>query len=226
MTALRLVTLNLNHRTAHRPVPPALLSALCALHPDVLVLTEYVERRPRPDLRKTLADAGLPHVAVSTPGRERCNQVLIASRGPLAVRPAPPDAPCPSASSNLLAVTTVGLTITGLRAPAYVRASDWYHYWAWLPSAVHTGLVIGDLNADPTRNRPRDRVLAPFLDAGGWTHRDPEGLWSYRGPRACSRLDHVLWRPPVIVDEARYVSAPFVPRFTDHAALVVTARSP
>jgi hypothetical protein len=44
---LRLVTLKLNHRTLHAPIPEGLVDALHALAPDYLVLTEYVETRPR-----------------------------------------------------------------------------------------------------------------------------------------------------------------------------------
>ena len=83
-------------------------------------------------------------------------------------------------------------------------------------------LVIGDFNVDPTRSTKRDRVINGLVQSGGWRLAEVEGEWSYRGHTGNqSKLDHVLGRGDVFVETAKYVSEPFVPDFTDHAALVV-----
>ena len=203
-----------------------LIDALVGLEPDVLVLNEYVEAWPREDLNFALDDADLRHRAVSETreydkGRWH-NQVLVASREPIELGEVPRNHFDGSAASNYLRVRTADLDITGLRAPAYVRAKDWYAYWRWL-AEVHGGdLLIGDVNCDLDRNKARDRVLRELAETGDWQIANPEGVWSYISPRGhTSRVDHALFRGPLTFKSARYVSEPFAPLHGDHAALVV-----
>jgi endonuclease/exonuclease/phosphatase family metal-dependent hydrolase len=222
---MRLVTLNLNHRTRQSAVPYAIVEGLLDLAPDVVVLTEYVEPEPCAEIRASLRRLGLDHVAVSSPIEYRrgrwSNQVLIASRWPTSAAAPPDGPPDESAQSNILRVMTGGIDVVGLRVPAYTAAGDWYRYWRWLQGVIGGDLVIGDLNVDPARSDRRARVLASLMEAGAWMRIEPMGSWSYmgRGGRT-SRIDHVLFRGPVRATAARYVPEPFVPLHTDHAALV------
>jgi endonuclease/exonuclease/phosphatase family metal-dependent hydrolase len=116
---------------------------------------------------------------------------------------------------------TGGIELVGLRVPMYETAEEWYRYWRWLQGVIGGDLVIGDLNVDPARRNRRARVLATLMEAGDWRRIEPTGSWSYTGRGGISsRLDHLLFRDTVRVTAARYVSEPFVPAHTDHAALV------
>jgi hypothetical protein len=222
---MRILALNLNHRSLVKPVAPELVAALLVHRPEVLVLTEYVEPQPRQDLRAQLAAAGLEHVAVSDAEKEGAywaNQVLVASAHPIKVFERPPGAPDASARTNILVTATQGLRITGLRAPMYEAASDWYRYWDWLTTIASGDVIVGDLNTDPGRNKARDRVLGKLISAGGWARAEPDGAWSYMGKNGnSSRVDQVVFRGPVKGARATYVVEPFWPTHSDHAAIVV-----
>lgn len=224
--SIRVVALNVGHQTQHRKMARAFIDALVALEADILVLNEYVEARPREELELALNLAGLSHRALSSTREYRKsrwhNQVLIASRQPIELAEVPGEPFDGSAASNYLRVRTAGIDLTGLRAPAYERAKDWYAYWRWL-SEVHGGdLLIGDFNCDPKRNNARDRVLQNLVQSGGWSIADNEGEWSYLSARGhTSRVDHAIFRGPLTVKASRYVDEPFAPSHTDHAALVV-----
>lgn len=226
VTLIRVVTLNLNHRTRPMPVPLSLIRAISALEPDAVVFTEYVESAELSELRQHLDGAGFSHVAVSEnveyqPGRWH-NQILIASRDLIDRSSLPSGGPDAMSRTNTLSVRTLGLWITGLRVPAYKSARDWYVYWLWLNDALEGDLVIGDFNADPNRKRKWDRVLDDLVIAGGWSFKLADGIWSYRGTNGTtSKVDHAIVRGHIKVKAAQYVQDPFVPRFTDHAALVV-----
>jgi endonuclease/exonuclease/phosphatase family metal-dependent hydrolase len=207
-------------------VPPALVDAIVELDADILVFNEYVDQGAARNLKEMLVQVGFDHHAVSdsveySPGRWH-NQVLIASTKSIDGESVPLDGPDCMCRTNTLSVTTHGIRITGIRAPAYTRAAEWYAYWEWANEALGGGLVIGDFNADPGRPRKWDRVLATLETCGGWTRPDIDGEWSYRGNNgSTSRVDHVLVRNGVSVSSARYVPEPFVPTHTDHAALLV-----
>ena len=223
---MKLATLNLNHRTHAKAIPPPLVAAMLALDADVLVLTEYVHATGRQAFVQALADGDLEHHAVS-PGLNYAkgrwqNQVLIASRHELTEVAQPRSSPGLCGSTNLLTVGVAGLTLTGVRAPAY-RGREWYAYWEWLTDVVDSDVVIGDLNVDPRRTGKHDRVLATILERGDYKLAEPDGDWSYRGTNgSTARLDHVLTRSVELLSPA-YVAEPFA-RFTDHAALVADVR--
>ena len=221
---MRIIALNMNHRTHAKASPPGFTKAILSPGPDLLVLTEFVERPDDPAFLQALEVGGLPHFALSprlpySPGRWH-NQGLIASRSPLQTLPAPPNPPDRAAATNILRVRVGGLRITGIRAPMYQKAAGWYRYWDWLSREVEADVLIGDLNADPRRPRKRDRVLRTLAVTRGYRLADPQGDWSYRGLKGSeAKLDHVLPRG-VRLDHARYVPEPFVSHFTDHAALI------
>ena len=223
---MRLLALNLNHRTLPAPIDLSLISAIEAQNADVLIFNEYVDIGVAQKLKKMLVAAGYMHQAVSDCVEYRRgrwhNQILIASREPIDDPATPKDGPDRMCSTNTLSVTTFGIRVTGIRVPAYTTAREWYSYWEWANQSLEGDLAIGDFNADPGRLRKWDAVLATLESSGDWSRPDIDGDWSYRGHNgSISRVDHVLTRNGVSVESAQYVSEPFVPTHTDHAALIV-----
>ncbi len=223
---IRLVSLNLNHRTNAKVIPPDLAPALLALAPDILVLCEYVEGRGRPDFHSALREGGLSHIMISDTsnyaGGRWHNQILIASRSPVEARPLADHGPDVCCAPNYLSIRTLGIDLTGLRAPAYTTAYDWYGYWEWLTSVIGGDVAIGDFNVDPRRPRKWDRVLTSMADTHGFKIVTPADSWSFRHSRGAEcQIDHALVRHRAGTTSARYETAQFVPQFTDHAALVV-----
>lgn len=223
---MRLLALNLNHRTLPAPINPSLIEAIGAQNPDVLIFNEYVDIGVARELKGMLDAAGYMHQAVSDCVEYRRgrwhNQVLIASRESIDNPSTPKDGPDSMCATNTLSATTFGFRLTGIRVPAYTTAREWYSYWEWANQSLEGDIAIGDFNADPGRPRKWDGVLATLELSGRWTRPDIDGDWSYQGRNgSSSRVDHVLTRNDVKVLSARYVPEPFVPAFTDHAALVV-----
>ena len=223
----RIVSLNVGHQTWARPIPPAAVTALLSLQPDILVLVEYVEGHGRPELRAALHDAGLSHTASSDSLLYRgksawWNQVFIASRWPIEVT-SDRTGLHPCNGCGFLSVTTGGLALTGVRVPMWKSAADWYGAWEEMLPHFQGDLLIGDLNIDPSRCRRRDQKPLKLLGEAGWRHASAEGSWSYRGRAGVtSSVDHVFVRGEVEVVSARYGAegiAGVGP--LDHAALVV-----
>jgi hypothetical protein len=85
-----------------------------------LVLTEYVEARPRTEFRSALAEAGLPHQEVSgyvryAAGRSH-NQILIAASKPFEALDLVEPPFDEAAAANLLSIRCGEITIAGVRA--------------------------------------------------------------------------------------------------------------
>jgi hypothetical protein len=222
---IRVFALNLNHRTRPAPIKPSLVEAVKGHGADVLVFNEFVNAGVATSLVSMLAAVGYQHHCVSEsheyrPGRWH-NQVLIASKGPITDVSVPSDGPDSMSPTNTLTATTFGIRVTGVRVPAYTSAKEWYTYWDWANHGLTGDIAIGDLNADPTRRRKKDRVLATLETAGGWKRAEVSGDWSYRGNNgSTSKVDHVLVRNGFEVSTAHYAPSPFVPDHSDHAALI------
>jgi hypothetical protein len=225
----RILSLNVNHRTVAKPLPPALTRALLDLAPDVLVLVEYVEGDGRHEFRAALAEAGLPHAEVTAAinfrgPRSWWNQVFVASRWPITVTSTPSGLNDCNASS-FLSLQTGSIAMTGMRMPFWETAAEWYGAWEALVPRFQGGLLMGDMNIDPDESRKRHREPLRVLQQHGWRWHPAEGEWSYRRTGAehvRSRVDHVFVRSEVEVTSARYVAEGIVgvgP--VDHAALVV-----
>jgi hypothetical protein len=218
---MKIATLNLGHQ-ARRPkhVPKDLLDALFALEADLIYLTEYVNTREY----ETALRARWAHVEMSEqlPYNERglwSNQLAALSQEPLLVLPGIPADPDRDAATNYLCVKTVGLTVTGLRAPAFQKAADWYGYWETLGKYLTGDFVIGDFNVDPSRGKKRDRVIPD-----GWTVVTPLGGGpSYRSLKngSSSTVDHALVKPGIKVIAAEYRPEFFGMWGLDHCPLVV-----
>lgn len=156
-TGTRILALNVNHRTKHKPFPTGLTLNLLELEPDILVLTEFVEAHLHTELRTQLHAAGLISMKTSrrteySPGRYT-NQVLIASRWPIVIVDISYPAPDPHADSNILVAKTNGFTIAGLRAPWYPKntANHWRTYWKWICQNINADVATGDFNFDPDK---------------------------------------------------------------------------
>ena len=220
----RIASLNLNHRTRPVAVAQTLLDGLLEHQPDIIIFNEFVNQPPANVLPKLLKIAGFPYCAISDSVEYRTgrwhNQILIASRNRILASTCPHDGPDDLARTNTLTVRTFDLSVTGLRVPAYKSARDWYRYWEWMTNGLTGDVAIGDFNADPDRERKRDRVLEALVEKGGWTQFHIESDWSYRGNNGCfSKVDYVLSRGTIRVDRAWYVTDTYVTSNTDHAAI-------
>jgi hypothetical protein len=77
--AVRVLAWNIAHQIRQRPIPADLPALFESMGADVVLLTEYVEQRPRLEFRQALQRHGYPHQLVSfTPAVH--NQVFAASR--------------------------------------------------------------------------------------------------------------------------------------------------
>lgn len=149
------------------------MSMDCSLLTDVMILTEYVEPKPRQELRMRMRSAGRDHIEVSTPIEYRpgkwSNQVLIASRWPTAVIPSPKDPPDDSARSNYLRVKTGGIDLVGIRVSMYDPGAT---------ASIHP-IALGGATLDATvafspiflvscrEDRASDQSVPDVLSAGG-----------------------------------------------------------
>ena len=149
---MRLIAWNLNHRAARRRIPDWVSTAISAMSPDTLVLTEYVEGPDHNSFLGELSKQGLQQVSTTVrPARQ--NQVLIATREPhtFGELQAPPiHAAVPS---NVLHVRldASGLQILGFRMPAFKQANRGLkrQTWEWLHSAAaklrdFPAMIVGD----------------------------------------------------------------------------------
>ena len=222
---MRILSLNLNHRTYPKAVPRTMLQALAALKPDVLCFNEFVAGPANEDLQDNLAAIGLTNIAVSAcvkyaRGRTQ-NQILVASGGPIHGVREYSDAPEMGGNTNTLTVQVGGFELTCLRAPAYELMRDWREYWHWLSGVIEGDIIVGDLNVDPSRGNSRDRVFGERFRGAEWQHHPASGGWSYRGNNGSqASLDHILTRPGIVANRCEYIQQPFVPDYTDHAVLV------
>lgn len=222
---MRIVSLNVNHRTRPSPIPSGLALSIGDLEPDVVVLTEYVKGPDHEPFTNQMHEMGFRHSAISQHVEYKRgawqNQVFILSRRPLVDVRLHRDAPEPQANTNILTVTVGAIRLVGLRAPSY-KGRQWLDFWHWIGEAAQGDVAIGDFNVDPGRGRARDKVLDGFLAKGDWNLVHAAGEWSYEGPtgrRSC--IDHCVVAPRHRVEAAFYQHEPFIGNMTDHAALVV-----
>ncbi len=224
---LRLVSLNMNHQTKAKDIPNRLVEGLTALRPSLLCLNEFVEGNGRESFYNSLKAHGLRYIvsteSIKRDGRGWHNQILIASRfqtDSLIV-----DVPMltPKYATNLLLVETCGIRVGGVRALPFDSDREWRSYWSWLGGQLNCDVAIGDFNADPARNKPRDRVFLELANSRNFSVISPSDGWSYFGRGDTrSRIDHALLRNGWRHTSAKYVTDPFVTEgLTDHAALVI-----
>jgi len=120
--------------------------------------------------------------------------------------------------ANLLGVKlpSLGLSVVGIRVPAYKTACLRNSAWDWIEASAASirsepSIMAGDLNASPNSSRFR-RILAT-----GWKRGDPGGatFFGYKG--RTSEIDHVLATSHCTISDARCIQDNAI---SDHAAVV------
>lgn len=233
---MRLVTWHLGHRLDGGHVPANVITALAALEPDIVILTERLPDPARLLFLASLAGIGLTHTLAPTPGQQG-SHVLIASRlqlvpgflGTGARRDSPPP-------RVLHAHATTGvLDILGLRSPDPTgRPSARRACWEWLVRAAATlkqrrSILIGDFDVDATARHTDGNDHLRHLTDAGWQRAVPAndvGNGTATGDAAA--LDHAFLSPSVQRIDARYALAAAGLRLSgtqdslsDHPVLVV-----
>jgi endonuclease/exonuclease/phosphatase family metal-dependent hydrolase len=239
---MRFATWNVAHQAKpHRQIPEAIGTALGSLSPDVLVLTEYVANETHAPFLQALDRAGLSHVRTSSYVRSE-NQVLVASRHPLEAGTVTGPDITPATGSNWLHVRipNMGVEVVGVRAPMFKVGANRRQYWDWFEQTVPTltsapTVLLGDLNADPSRTRACGGAHLARLGAMGWTVVTPVSGWAFQGKTGhTSRIDHGILSPGCSASAAEYrtscgdIELAGAPRrgYSDHAVLQFDVRLP
>jgi hypothetical protein len=210
---MRLVTWNLGQQLNGGHAPDDVITALAALEPDIVILTEHLPGSARRSFLASLAGLGLTHQLAPTPV-QRGDHVLIASRLDLVRGSMRAHAACDQLPSNMLhAYAPTGvLDVVGLRSaetgsrPATRRAR-----WESLFRAARTlrhrrAILIGDFDVDDAEVDGIDH-LRQLTDAG-WRHAVPTGGSGYPTARADEgKLDHAFLSPSMQQIDARYTLA-------------------
>ncbi len=221
---MTIATWNLNHQAGTRPVRLKAADVATTFGADVLVFTEFFPRQHENQFRATLAHAGWSEQVMSSETREVANRVLIASRLPLA----PMNIKLPTFDqqfpANLLGVRipSLGLSVLGIRVPAYKTACLRLSAWDWIEaSAASIGnepaIIAGDLNIQAMAGASRGGDHFRRILAHGWHRADPRAatFFGYKG--RTSEIDHVLATNHCIIRNARCVQDSAI---SDHAAVV------
>ena len=152
------------------------------------------------------------------------NRMLIASRLPLVPMILNLPAFDRQFPANLLGVTlpTVGLSVLGVRVPAYNTARLLRPAWEWLEAAtasLSTGpsIVTGDLNVQVSERSSCDGAYFRRILANGWQRAEPGAptFFGYKG--RTSEIDHVLATRHCVLSEAACIQNSAI---SDHGALV------
>ena len=213
----RIVAWNLNHRSRPKRIPAGVVDAIRPLHPDILVLNEYVQGTDHRRLWDDLRSMGLGFIKISErrPGH---NQVLMASKRDFIVGAVPaPSIQCDShGRTNFLAASfrEPEFTLIGMRAPAYESAKLVRAYWGELTETLRVTasrkvVVIGDMNGDPENEKSIGGQHLAALRAEGWKIPRAEGDWSYKADSGAytTRIDHVVASPGIRMASASYITA-------------------
>ena len=193
-----LATWDLNNRVGTVPFRPDAADAAMALGADVLVFTEFFPKQHEERFRAALANAGWSEQLMSAQPSEVANRVLIASKLPLS--PLNLDLPKfdQQFPANLLAVRlpSVGLSLLGVRIPAYETAHLLLSAWGWLEATAsilknNPSVIIGDFNVQVSGNSRASKCFRRIL-ADEWHRAEPGGatFLGYKG--RISEIDHVI----------------------------------
>jgi endonuclease/exonuclease/phosphatase family metal-dependent hydrolase len=241
---MKILTWNVAHQThtANKNLPE-MAEALASLSPDVIVLTEYVPGKLHDTFTADLNARGFTWtISHPSPAIRRQNQVLIASRTPLATGDIQAPLISPAFPSNVLHVRVPekGFEVLGLRVPMPLNPAIRHKYWNWISETAQQlkdrpAIIVGDLNNDTGAKGPEGGIRFNQLKEGGWTRAPASGksYWSKDGTVE-SRLDHALFSPHFVIgntgyltESGRYVFANTQPKnfnpkaMSDHAILLV-----
>lgn len=152
-----IATWNLHHMTRELKIPDGVPKVIEQVKPNVLVLTEYVDRRKRAEFLFRLAKMGYTKVTQTEPMAGQ-NQVLVASvveheDGDLV---APDVSVAATTNFRHVFLPSLRLHVVGFRVPHYqserpVRPEHLERYWRQftklaLGMASHNVVLIGDFN--------------------------------------------------------------------------------
>ncbi len=231
-----IATWNLNHRVGKVRFRPEAANAAVALGADVLVLTEFYPQEHESRFRDVLRSGGLSEQVMSEQPTEVANRILIASRLPLA--PLTIEGPTfdQQFPANIAAVSlpSVGLSIVGVRVPAYAaKESAFLHQaWDWLESTAAmlrhgAAVLLGDLNVSVASTETRGGDHFRRILASGWQRAAPADGATYFGHGGrTSEIDHILATDRCVLSEAACIKSAGAFTYcgsqdaiSDHAAL-------
>jgi exonuclease III len=219
-----IATWNLHHMGRQLEIPDGVVQVIKHVRPDVLVLTEYVDRGKRADFRAALRRLGYLETAVTPQGKGQ-NQVLIASFAGQQDGPLKGSTVDEAAGTNFLHrwIPLLKLNIVGFRVPHYQSEDPTRlkRYWAELRAGALTladarTVYIGDFNVGTTRHDAAGRAVLKKLKAAGYRMLCEEG-----------GLDRALVSPSLTVRSFSVIEAVAGLRLTgkgglsDHAMLVI-----
>ena len=233
---MKIATWNLNNRVGKVRFRPEAADAAVALGADVLVLTEFFPQEHEDRFRNTLRNAGLSEQVMSPRPAEVANRVLIASRLPLV--PLAIEIPTfdQQFRANIAAVSlpSIGLSIVGVRVPAYAakESTSLIQAWEWLESTAamlrHSAAVmLGDLNLSAASPDSRGGGHFRRILASGWQRGTPVDGATYFGHGGrTSEIDHILATDRCVLSDATSVKSArgfaycdALDGLSDHAAL-------
>ncbi len=233
---MKIATWNLNNRVGKVRFRPEAADAAVALCADVLILTEFFPQEHENRFRNTLRNAGLSEQVMSPQPAEVANRVLIASRLPLLPLAIEGPAFDQQFRANIAAVSlpSIGLTIVGVRVPAYAAKQSAFliQAWDWLESTaamlrLSAAVMLGDLNASAASPDSRGGGHFRRILASGWQRAAPAEVATYFGHGGrTSVIDHIVATERCILSEAACVKSAKGFAFcdaqdalSDHAAL-------
>ena len=197
-----IATWNLNNRVGKVRFRPESVQAAIAIGADLIVFTEFYPRQYEGQFRSALVQAGWPFQMMSCEPTEVANRILIASRFPLSLQNIVLPDFDQQFPSNLLGVTlpTVGLSVLGVRVPAYTgdTAPLLFKAWEWIEDTAaylkhNPTVILGDLNVSTTSGRSRAGDHFRRIIADGWKRAEPidgSTFFSNRGHE--TEIDHIL----------------------------------
>ena len=173
-----IATWNLHHMGREVKIPKGVVPVIESVHPDVLVLTEYVDRGSRVEFLYALLRAGYGQVTQTVPAAGQ-NQVLVAT----VVEHQDGESAAPSvdeaAATNFRHVflPSKRLHVVGLRVPHYQsekprslkKLEEYWRQFARMALGLASQKVvfIGDFNVGNTAaDAPGQAALRKFVKAG------------------------------------------------------------
>lgn len=173
-----IATWNLHHMTRELKIPKGVLPVIEAVKPDVLVLTEWVDRGKRSDFLHGLARLGYAQVTQTEPASGQ-NQVLVASvvEHEEVELLAPGVSEAAATNFQHVFLPSTRLHVVGFRVPHYqserpVRPENLERYWRQftrmaLGMMSHKAVFIGDFNVGTGKfDGPGQAALRKLVKAG------------------------------------------------------------
>ena len=223
----RIATWNLHHMGRQLTIPDGVGKVIERVRPDVLVLTEYVDRGKRAHFRAALQSIGYQEPVVSPEGKGQ-NQVLVASLEAQEDGELKAPEVDEAAQTNFLhqRMPRLELDVVGFRVPHYqsekpvspTKLADYWREFTRIARGKAGGkaVFIGDFNVGNKKvDAPGQKALRKLVEAG------------YRMCAEEGGLDRVLVSPKLKRRSFSIIEAVGEHRLTgmgglsDHAMLVV-----